>query len=117
MLIQEQIMSILLNVLVVYAVICTVLCTIFFIGLVKHLRKAFKTEETVNNIKQSIKLVYVEKVNNINYLYDGITHTFITQAESEEQMWLNAKLRFPNKEFIIRGDDDKAVLVSVKDKI
>lgn len=109
-------MSILLNIFIVYAVICTVLCTIFFIGLGKHLRKAFKNEETVEEIRRSIKLVYVEKVDDICYMYDGLTHNFITQANTEEQLWTNAKLRFPDKEFIIRGNSGNATVVSVNVK-
>ena len=116
MLTQEQIMSILFNILVVYAVICTVATTLFLFGLAKHLRRELGTKETVEKLKTSIKLVYVEKVDDICYMYDGLTHNFITQADTEEQMWTNAKLRFPDKEFIIRGDSGNATVVSVNVK-
>lgn len=109
-------MSILFNILVVYAVICTVATTLFLVGLVKHLRKDLGAKETVEKIRKSIKLVYVEKVDNICYMYDGLTHNFITQASTEEEMWTNAKLQFPNKEFIIRGDSGNATVVSVNVK-
>lgn len=109
-------MSILLNILIFYAVICTVLCTLFFFGLAKHVRKALKKEDSVEQIRKSIKLVYIEKVDDINYMYDGLTHNFITQADTEEQMWTNAKLRFPDKEFIIRGESGNATVVSVNVK-
>ncbi len=116
MLTQEQSMSILLNILTVYAVICTVLCTVFFVKLVIHLRKRLKDTEVLQEIKKGIKLVYVERVDDICYMYDGLTHNFITQAETEEQMWTNAKLRFPDKEFIIRGNSGNATVVSVNVK-
>ena len=109
-------MSILFNILVVYAVICTVATTLFLFGLVKHLRRELGTKETVEKLKTSIKLVYIEKVDNICYMYDGLTHNFITQAATEEEMWTNAKLQFPNKEFIIRGDSGNAAVVSVNVK-
>ncbi len=108
-------MSILFNILVVYAVICTVATTLFLFGLFKHVRSKL-SEETVKEIRKSIKLVYVEKVDNICYMYDGLTHNFITQASTEEEMWTNAKLQFPNKEFIIRGDSGNATVVSVNVK-
>lgn len=102
--------------LAIYAVICTVLCTIFFVNLTIHLRKRFKDNEVLEEIKKGIKLVYVEKVDDICYMYDGLTHNFITQAATEEEMWANAKLRFPDKEFIIRGNSGNATVVSVNVK-
>ena len=108
-------MSILFNILVVYAVICTIATTLFLFGLAKHIRSKL-SEETVEKLKKSIKLVYVEKVDDICYMYDGLTHNFTTQAATEEEMWTNAKLQFPNKEFIIRGDSGNATVVSVNVK-
>ena len=116
MLTQEQIMSILYSILAVYVTICTVATTLFLFGLVKHLRRELGAKETVEKLKKSIKLVYVEKVDDICYMYDGLTHNFITQATTEEEMWTNAKLQFPNKEFIIRGDSGNATVVSVNVK-
>ena len=105
-------MSILFNILIGYAVICTVLCSFFFVGLFKHLRKELGDKKVINEIKQSIKLVYIEKVDNICYMYDGLTNSFITQAATEEELWRNAKLRYPNKEFIIKGNNGNAVVVN-----
>ena len=109
-------MSILFNIFVVYAVICTVATTLFLFGLIKHLRRELSGKETVEKLKTSIKLVYVERVDDICYMYDGLTHNFITQAATEEEMWTKAKLQFPNKEFIIRGDSGNATVVSVNVK-
>ena len=116
MLTQEQIMSILYSIFVVYVTVCTVASTLFLFGLVKHLRQESGTKKTVEKLKTSIKLVYVERVDDICYMYDGLTHNFITQAASEEEMWTNAKLQFPDKEFIIRGDSGNATVVSVNVK-
>ena len=109
-------MSILYSIFIVYATICTVATTLFLFGLAKHLRKELGAKDTVEKLKTSIKLVYVEKVDDICYMYDGLTHNFITQADTEEEMWTNAKLRFPDKEFIIRGDSGNATVVSVNVK-
>jgi hypothetical protein len=104
-------MSILLNILLVYGVVCTIATTIFLIGLVRHLRKELVKTKTVENLTNAIKLVYIERVDDVNYLYDGLTHTFITQASTEDEMWANARLQHPNKEFIIKGENGKAVII------
>ena len=100
----------------VYTFLCVGFTTFFLIGLARSLRTALKTEKTVKDIKQSIKLVYIEKANDICYMYDGLTNSFITQAATEDEMWRNAKLRFPDKEFIIKGDSGNATVVSVNVK-
>lgn len=109
-------MSILTNILIGYAVICTILTTLFLIGLVKNLRRVLGASTTIEEIRDHIKLVYTEQVGNAHYLYDH-TNRFITQGNTEEEMWTKAKLLFPKKEFIMQGEDGKAMLVSVKDKI
>jgi hypothetical protein len=96
----------------VYGIICTIATTIFLIGIIRHLHKKLTITTTVENLANAIKLVYVERVDDINYLYDGLTHTFITQAPTEDEMWANARLQYPNKEFIIEGKDGKAVIVN-----
>lgn len=107
--------EILHTILQAYTFISVVFTTFFLIGLVKSIRKELGEEEVTDaDIAKAIKLVYVEKVGDVNYLYDGITNTFITQAESEDEMWTNAKRRFPDKEFIVRGENGLATLVSVK---
>jgi hypothetical protein len=105
-------MSFLLNILLVYGIICTIVTTIFLVELVSNLRKELTKTTTVENLANAIKLVYVEQVDDINYLYDGLTHTFITQAPTEDELWANARLQYPNKEFIIEGKDGKAVIVN-----
>jgi hypothetical protein len=105
-------MSFLHNILLVYGIICTIATTIFLVGLLRHLRKELTKTATVENLTNAIKLVYVERVDDINYLYDGLTHTFITQAPTEDELWANARLQYPNKEFIIEGKDGKAVIVN-----
>ena len=108
-------MEILQGILQAYTFISVVFTTFFLIGLVKSIRRELGDKElTDEEIAAVIKLVYVEKVGDVNYLYDGITNAFITQAATEDEMWANAKRRFPDKEFIVKGKDGEAVLVNVK---
>lgn len=108
-------LEILHSILQTYTFISVVFTTFFIIHVIKSIRNELSSDEiTDEEIANLIKLVYVEKVGNVNYLYDGITNAFITQAESEDEMWANAKKRFPDKEFIVEGKNGEAVLVNVK---
>lgn len=112
-------MQFLHTLLQVYIIISVTFTTFFLIGLIRNLRKVLKKEETVEafeKVKNQIKLVYLEQVGDAYYLYDKATNNFIAQGVTEDEMWTNAALTFPNKEFIIAGENGKAVLVSVKDK-
>ena len=93
--------------------------TFFLVGLTRHLGKALKKEETakmIEQVKNQIKLVYLERVGDVHYLYDKTTNSFIAQGNTEDEMWANAHLTFPKQEFIISGENGKAILVTVKDK-
>ena len=109
-------MEILKTIMYIYVVVSVTFTTFFLFGLVRELRKKLKKEDAVDDIKKAIKLVYIEKVGDVSYLYDGLSHTFITQAHTEDEMWANAKSIFPDKDFIISGEKGEAILVSVKDK-
>lgn len=111
-------MEIISSILQVYMFISVVFTTMFLIGLVKNLRRALKaedSEELIEKVKAHIKLVYLERVGDAYFLYDRTTNHFLAQGNTEEEMWREAKLRYPAQEFIIEGENGKAVLVSVKD--
>jgi hypothetical protein len=97
-----------------YVIGCVTFTTFFLVGLIRNLRKVLSTKETIEEIRDHIKLVYTEHVGNAHYLYDH-TNQFIAQGSTEDEMWAKAKLIFPKKEFIIEGKDGKAVIVDVKD--
>jgi hypothetical protein len=87
-------------------------------GLIRQLRKRFSSKETENlieKVKEQLKVVYKEQVGDVHYLYEKTTNSFVAQGLTEDEMWANAHLTFPTQEFIIEGENGKAVLVSVKD--
>ena len=102
----------------IYIAISVTFTTFFLIGLVRNLRKALEkddAEELLEKVKNQLKLVYIEQGCGMFHLYDKTTNCFIAQGYTEDEMWATAKLNFPKQEFIIEGDNGKAVLVSVKD--
>ncbi len=112
-------MQILMTLAYIYIGASVAFTTFFLFGLVKHLRDKFKekdTAELIEKVKDDLKVVYKEQVGDAYYLYDKTTNHFIAQGSTEDEMWANAHLTFPKQEFIIAGEDGKAVLVSVKDK-
>jgi len=112
-------MSILQALLQAYIAISVTFTTFFLFGLIRELRKKFKekdTEELLEKVKNHLKVVYIEQDCGIFHLYDKTTNLFLAQGYTEDEMWANAHLTFPKQEFIIEGENGKAVLVSVKDK-
>lgn len=106
-------------ILQVYICISCAFTTFFLFGLIQNLRRRFKdndTNELLAKVKEQLKVVYKEQVGDVHYLYDKTTNNFIAQGTTEDEMWSNAKLTFPQQDFIIEGENGKAVLVSVKDK-
>lgn len=111
-------MEIIKAIIDVYTFISVAFTTMFLIGLVKSIRKELKgndAEEFMEKFKDHIKLVYKEQVGDAYYLYDQSTKHFIAQGNTEQEMWRQAKLRYPTKEFIIEGDNGNAVHVDLKD--
>lgn len=111
-------MELISSILQVYTFISVVFTTIFLIGLIKNIRKALNgddVENLVEQLKDHIKLVYTERVGDAYYLYDQSTKHFIAQGHTEQEMWQQARLRYPTKDFIIEGENGNAVIVNVKD--
>lgn len=111
-------MSILHALLQTYIFISVAFTTFFLIGLIRNLHKALKkddTAEVLEKVKNQLKLVYIEQDCGMFHLYDKTTNCFIAQGYTEDEMWATAKLNFPKQEFIIEGENGKAILVSVKD--
>ena len=102
-----------------YVIGCVIFTTFFLVGLIRAIRAKFKDNDTsdlVEQLQNHIKVVYVEQVCGMYHLYDKINNSFIAQGYTEDEMWRNAHLTFPKKDFIIEGENGKAVLVNVKDK-
>ena len=112
-------MEILKTVWEVYTFFCIGFTTLFLFNLIRHLQtvlKEKKTEELIEKVKDHLKVVFIERVGDVHYLYEKTTNSFIAQGPTEDEMWANAHLTFPKQEFIIEGENGKAILVSVKDK-
>lgn len=112
-------MQILHTLLQIYIFISVTFTTFFLFGLIRHLRDRFKDEETkelFEQVKAHIKVVYKERVGDTHYLYEKVSNRFIAQGSTEDEMWANAHLTCPTQEFIIEGENGKAILVSIKDK-
>lgn len=112
-------MSILHALLQTYIFISVTFTTFFLFGLVRELRRKLNdkdTEELLEKVKEHIKVVYLERIGNTHYLYEKVSNRFIAQGSTEDEMWENAHLTFPQQEFIIEGENGQAILVSVKDK-
>ena len=112
-------MELLKDIWTVYTYLCVGFTTFFLFDLVGHLRDNLKekqTEELLEKVKDHLKVVFIERVGEAHYLYEKTTNRFIAQGPSEDEMWANAHSTFPAQQFIIEGENGKAVLVSIKDK-
>ena len=103
----------------VYTLLCVGFTTLFLIGLIRNLRKVFKekdTEKLLEQVRDHLKVVYKEQEGDVHYLYEKVSNQFIAKGATEDEMWEQAHLTFPSQEFIIEGENGKAILVSIKDK-
>lgn len=55
---------------------------------------------TEGNALLKIKLVTVEKVDNMFMMYDSVNDTFMSQGSTRAELWASAKLRYPMLELI-----------------
>lgn len=100
-----------------YIIFCAVFTTFFLFGLTRHLRRKLNdNSELVEQLHNHIKIVYQERIGDAYYLYDKVSDSFIAQGATEDEMWYNAHLTFPKQDFIIEGENGKAVFVNVKDQ-
>lgn len=93
-----DILDILLIVWQVYATASAIAVTWFLIRLYTEVKGIKRIMAEAN--KPRVKFVYVEKHNNLVYLYDALTKTFIAQADTEESLFDQAQQRFPNFKLI-----------------
>lgn len=96
-----DIKEILLFIWEVYATASAVLVTWFLIKLLFAVREvkqelAERAQESI----QKVKFVYVEKHDDLVYLYDALTKTFIAQSDNLENLYDRAQERFPDVKLI-----------------
>ena len=89
-------MQFLTNILIAYGVISMIFTTVFLIGLIRNIRREISLIEDVSRFKNTIKLVYVEKIDGMYRMHDKFTHHYICQAATEKELWEIADAKFPN---------------------
>jgi hypothetical protein len=62
----------------------------------KNVRAELRLNKDVNKFKKTVKLVYVEQVDDMFRMHDKFTHQYICQAPTEKELWDIADTRFPN---------------------
>ena len=96
-----DIKEILLAVWQVYASVSAVVVTWFLIKLAFAIREAKQelAERAQTSIKK-VKFVYIEQHDDLMYLYDALTKTFIAQSDNLENLYDRAQERFPDVKLI-----------------
>jgi hypothetical protein len=62
----------------------------------KNVRAELNLNKDVDKFKKTVKLVYVEQVDDMFHMHDKFTHQYICQAPTEQELWEIADTRFPN---------------------
>jgi hypothetical protein len=110
---METLLNILSTLWHFYVVGSVIFTTCFLWGLSNFIGDK-KKEKTAGakHLKENALAVYVQEVNNCYYVYNYVNNHFIAQGLTQDEMWLNAKKKFPNKDFVIEGPDGEAILVT-----
>lgn len=98
-----------------FYVIGSVIFTTFFIwGLRNFTKNKNAGPESINkaHLKENAVAVYVQEVNKCFYVYEYASNNFIAQGFTKDEMWINAKKKFPTKDFVVEGPNGEAILVS-----
>ena len=98
-------MEILHTIWTVYSILCVLFTTVFLWNLVRNIRKEIDLVKGTDTVKKTMKLVYIEQVNDMFHMYDTVNHTFICQAQTEEELWTIAKTKFPGTDIIPFKDE------------
>jgi hypothetical protein len=83
--------------------------TVFLWNLVRNIRREIDTVKGTDTVTKTMKLVYIEQVNNMFHMYDTVNHTFICQAQTDEELWAIAKTKFPGKDIITFKEEVKHI--------
>ena len=101
---MDVILNVIANILYVAGVISLIVVALFVYFFIKNYRELKKLDRQMNGLGtalKDVKLVYVEQVNNMSYMYDRYTQTFVCQAVTEDELWDMAKKLFPGKEVML----------------
>lgn len=98
-----------------FYVIGSVMFTTFFIwGLINFIKIKISGQGPNDTawLKEHAVAVYVQEVNECFYVYEYASNNFIAQGLTKDEMWDNAKKKFPTKDFIIKGPNGEAIMVT-----
>ena len=89
-------MEILHTIWTVYSVICVIFTTVFLWNLVRNIRREIDLVKSTDTVKKTMKLVYIEQVDDMFRMHDKFTHQYLCQAATEKELWKTADAMFPN---------------------
>jgi len=89
-------MEILYKIWLVISVLSTIFTVMFVYFFIKNVHTELTLAKDVNKFKKTIKLVYIEQVDDMFRMHDKFTHQYICQAPTEKELWDIADAKFPN---------------------
>lgn len=92
---------------IVYITISTVCFTLFLIGIIRSIRKFVAQEKQSTLVDEKIKFVYIEQVDDVVYMYDKLTDSFLLLAPTRDELWAKAEQQFPNLKLFDATKKDK----------
>ena len=99
-------MEILKDILIAYGIGCMIFTTVFFINLIRHIRREIRLVQDVKLAAKTLKLVYLEHHEGWSYLYDSVNNAFIAHAESDDLVLAKAKSLFPKYKITVLPKSD-----------
>jgi hypothetical protein len=111
---METLLNILSTLWHFYVVGSVIFTTCFIWGLSGFISDKKKQEKNsaIKYLKENAVAVYIQEVNNCFYVYEFHTNNFIAQGLTKDEMWVNAKKKYPTKDFVIEGPDGEAIVVT-----
>lgn len=101
---METVLTIISVFWTIYLYAGAVVLTFFLWGFYRNFKRINSivetTQRTVEQLNE-VKLVYIETINGVHYMYDFISRAFICQAASEDELWECARAKFPNKDILL----------------
>jgi Na+-transporting NADH:ubiquinone oxidoreductase subunit NqrB len=89
-------MEILHTIWTVYSILCVIFTTVFLWNLARNIRREIDLVKDTDTVKKTMKLVYIEQVDDMFRMHDKFTHQYICQASTEKELWDLADAKFPN---------------------
>jgi len=80
----------------VYSILCVIFTTVFLWNLVRNIRREIDLVKDSDTVKKTMKLVYIEQVDDMFRMHDKFTDQYICQASTEKELWDLADAKFPN---------------------